>query len=75
MHMHTCSDGDTVHYFIWNPKNILPEAEINMDTSTQSVGHTFSTLTIQNTSNSYTLDDNILAHHPNYSMPSSKSDI
>ena len=42
----------------------------SVDTSTQDVGHTFSTLTIQNISNAYTSDDNILAYRPNYSSHS-----
>ena len=42
----------------------------SVDTSTLVVGRTFSILTIPNTSNSYTSDDNILAYRPNYSSNS-----
>ena len=42
----------------------------SVDTSTQAVGHTFSTLTIQDISNAYTSDNNILAYRPNYSSHS-----
>ena len=42
----------------------------SVSTSTQTVGHTFSTLTIRDISNAYTSDNNILAYRPNYSSHS-----
>ena len=42
----------------------------SVTTSTQAVGDYLSTLTITNTSNDYTSDDNVLAYRPNYSSNS-----
>ena len=69
MHIHVCIVMEILYIALISgtPRTLHLRS---MDTSTQAVGHTFSTLTIQNTSNSYTSDDNILAYRPNYSSNS-----
>ena len=68
MHIHTCIVVEILYIASsGTPRKVSLRS---VDTSTLAIGRTFSTLTIPNTSNSYTSDDNILAYRPNYSSNS-----